>query len=371
MKSHHYKTWIELSGDAIKNNVREMRHVAGPEVKLMAIVKSNAYGHGIFTFSSYAEPYIDWFGVDSLREGVNLRQQGIRKPILVLGYTLPHYYEEAAAHDIALTFYNTEEIPTLRRTRNLRIHLKIDTGMHRQGIYPENLPKFLSLLGKGDHVQGIYTHLGSAKRMIPQFEKFTQLQIARFRDARAMLEEHVGRRILAHAAATAGTLNYPESHFDMIRSGIGLYGGSQGEMRIPVSLKPVLAWKTMVAQVKPVSEAGYVGYDMRGNVRVGSTLLVLPIGYWHGYDRRLSGVSRAKIEVLIRGRRARVCGTISMDMLVVEAPPGVRVRLGEEVVLLGAQGKEYITAAELAKNAGTISYDILTGLNPLIYREVV
>lgn len=366
-----YKTWIEISRSAIEHNIRELRHVIGPEVKLMAVVKSNAYGHGIFAFSRVAQRHVDWFGVDSLREGVHLCKQGIRKPILVLGYTLPEQYREAETHNITLTFYNREEIPALQRVPKLRVHIKIDTGMHRQGVPLDDLPTLLRSLKHASQIEGLYTHFSSAKERTPKFKKFTEQQINNFEEARAMLEAYTKRKLLAHAAATAGIVHYPQAHFDMVRSGIGLYGAFMGARELDTTFEPVLTWKTMIAQVKRISNDGQVGYDMRGRVRNGSTLLVLPVGYWHGYDRRLSGGLGGTAYVLVRGKRAPVCGIISMDMLVVRSPRGVRPRLGDEVVLVGKQGNNRVGIETLAREAGASQYDLLTGLNPLIYRKVV
>ena len=371
-----FKTWVEISKDAIKHNIGIFKEIIGPKTKLMAVVKSNAYGHGLWDFSGLVEKLgVDWFGADSLSEALKLREKGIKKPILVLGYTRSERLIEATKNNISLTFCDT---PNFRSCDDLKlkIHLKIDTGMHRQGIYPDDLAVFLKKLKKIPSliVEGVYTHFASAKDIC--YPDYTRRQLTEFNHSCQIIEKFGYRDILKHAAATAGTLLYPESHLDLVRVGIGLYGlwpSKEAEIQHEqilgrkISLKPVLTWKTVVAQVKNVKKGDYIGYDLTERMAKDAKIAILPIGYWHGFDRGFSGVG----EVLINGKRCRVLGRVSMDMIVVDISAAGKVEIEDEVVLLGRQGKEEIRAEELAQKIGTIPYEIITRINPQTPRIVV
>ncbi len=378
-----YKTRVEISKSAVKHNLGVFRRIIGPKVKLMAVVKSNAYGHGLMEFSYLAEQFgADYFGIDTLSEGIKLRKNGIEKPILVLGYTRHVRMAEAAKNNISLTIYNAEDLEFLLKNAKLfvkcplKIHLKIDTGMHRQGIYPEELPNFLKRLKKVSplELEGVFTHFASAKDITYPF--YTKWQLERFQKALNILAKAGFKKILRHAAATGAVFLYPESRFDMVRIGIGLYGlwpSKEAEIQHDkilnrkIALKPVLKWKTVVAHVKKIKKGEHIGYDLSERMIKDGKIAVLPVGYWHGYDRGFSGIG----EVLINGTRCRVLGKISMDMIVVDITKAGKVEVEDEVVLLGKQGEEEITAAELAQKIGTISYEIITRINPQTPRIVV
>lgn len=371
-----YKTWVEISKDAVNHNVGVFRKIIGQKTKLMAVVKSNAYGHGLWNFSWLAlKSGVDWLGVDSLSEALKLRKKGIKYPILVLGYTRRERFVEAARNRITLTIYDIVSLrhwgKKIRRfsAPSLKIHLKIDTGMRRQGIYPRDLPEFLKQIKKIPAValEGIYTHFASAKDITYPF--YTKKQFSEFKNACEILAPFGFKNILKHAAATGATILYPETHLDMVRVGIGLYGiwpskeaeAQHGEfIDREFFLKPVLSWKTIVAQVKKVKKGDYIGYDLTEKIIKDGKIAVLPIGYWHGFDRRFSGIG----EVLINGKRCRVLGRVSMDMIVVNIDTAGKVGVESEAVLLGRQGKEEIRAEELAQKIGTIPYEIITRINP-------
>ncbi len=382
-----YKTWVEISKNAVKHNIGVFRQIIGPKVKLMAVVKSNAYGHGLMEFSYLAEQFgADYFGIDTLSEGVKLRNPpaggGIKKPILVLGYTRHARMAEAAKNNISLTLYNAEDLDFLFKNAKLfvkhplKIHLKIDTGMHRQGVYPEDLPNFLKRLKKVSHLEleGVYTHFASAKDITYPF--YTKWQLEKFQKALNILTKAGFKKLLRHAGATGAVLLYSESHFDMARVGIGLYGlwpSKEAEIQHnkilgkKIILKPVLKWKTIVSQVKKVKKGEYVGYDLAERMVSDGKIAVLPIGYWHGYDRGFSGIA----EVLINGARCRVLGKVSMDMIVVDITKAGKIEVENEAVLLGKQKNGEITAFELAQKIGTIPYEIITRINPQTPRIVV
>ena len=370
------RTWIEIDSGALKKNYGTFRKIKGKKCALMAVIKSNAYGHGLTDIATLASHLnIDWIGVDSITEALALRESGIRKPILVLGFTLPERLADALHNSISLTISSIQGIELLRTVgpayAKLRIHLKIDTGMHRQGFLPEELPNALMHLGSMPHVEieGVYTHFAAAKD--PQNKNETLLQIERFEQALALLLTR-GIRPIRHAAATGGTLLFPQAHYDLVRVGIGMYGlWPAAEVRSAcspkITLYPVLSFRTVVGEVKLVKHGECIGYDFTECLARDSILAVLPIGYWHGYPRSLSNTGR----VLVRGKRAKILGRISMDMTVIDVTDIPNVRIGDIVTLIGKDGKDEITADDLATRSGRINYEIVTNLNPRIKRIVL
>ncbi len=383
---HGVRTWIEIDKNALEHNLGQFLNLIPKKTRFMAVVKSNAYGHGLVlaarALTSYKLPVTRlWFGVDSIVEALRLREEKIKNPILVLGSTLPSRMKEAAQENISLTISNFESLNALiRANRRIVFHLKIDTGMHRQGFLPADVFKLIKLLkrfsAKGGSAsggklvpQGIYTHFASKDWGYPAY---TELQFAQFKKALNHFERAGFRDLIRHAAASDATLLVPEAHLDMTRVGMLIYGywsSWVAKVKHPskISLRPVLAWKTIVSEIKEIPKGSYVGYDLTERVSRKTKIAVLPIGYWHGYDRGLSSVG----EVLIRGRRAKVLGRVSMDMIVVDVTDIPKVKVGDTVVLIGKQGKEAIWADELALKIGTSQYEFLTRINPLIERVLV
>ena len=298
----------------------------------------------------------------------------------MLGSTLPSRIKEAAENNIILTVSNFESLSSLiRANKRTAFHLKIDTGMHRQGFLPENIPLLIkNLKSRGINPNGVYTHFASAKDAA--YPTYTLTQLSKFNKTIVELRKAGFRGFLKHAAASGGVILFPESHLDMVRIGMGLYGywpSSEAKLGVSlrklkikneklktVELKPVLTWKTIISEIKEIPKGSYVGYDLAEKVYKKTKIAVLPIGYWHGYDRGLSGIG----EILIRGRRARVLGRVSMDMIIADATDIKNVKVGDEAVLIGRQGGGEIWADELALKIGTSQYEILTRINPLIRR---
>ena len=368
------RTWIEIDKNAALHNIGMFRGLIPKTTKLIAVVKSNAYGHGILDFPKAVQHMVDWFGVDSITEGLRLRKEGIRKPILVLGATLKSRLKDAARHDIAITVSNFETLRKVSKARPApKFHIKLDTGMHRQGFQPEEVFKLLAEIKNKkpktkDHFTGIYTHFAKAKAR--RLDPYTKEQLKKFEDAAGLFHRAGSKNVIRHAAATAGTFLYPEACLDMVRIGIGFYGLWPSQhvraARSDIRFQPVLSWRTVVVEVKDIARGECVGYDLTGCVRRPSKIAVLPIGYWHGFDRGLSNNGF----VLIRGRRVSVLGRVSMDMTVVDATNVPAVRVGDVVTLIGQDGKERISADEIARALGTINYEVVTRINPLIYRGI-
>lgn len=381
------RTWIEIDAKALPHNAGEFLKLIPKETRLMAVIKSNAYGHGLSLVAkalsdlplgngvSKWKPRFQvmlWFGVDSIIEALHLRKDGIKNEILVLGYTLPARLADAAKYDVIVSISNFESLSALAKMKKRsQFHLKLDTGMCRQGFLPEDVPRLIAFLKQSRlKPHGVFTHFSSAKD--PDDLAFTVKQCKTFLAMLDALETAGYTGCIRHAAATSGTLLFPQAHLNMVRIGMGLYGywpseeSQKMEKKLKMKFKPVLTWKAIIAEVKKIPKGSYVGYDGTERVSRDTSMAVIPIGYWHGYDRGLSSIG----EVLVRGRRAKVLGRISMDMAVIDVTDIPKVRVGDEVVLIGAQGKESIFADELAAKINTTAYEFLTRINPLIKREV-
>ncbi len=366
------RTWIEIDTKAIKANYHFFRKLVPKNVDICGVVKSNAYGHNFIEFAFELEKLgINMLAVDSLIEGLALRKSGIKTPILVLGYTLPEMFSKAVGKNIHLTISSIDGLQTFLKKPNAKkipIHIKVDTGMHRQGFLPKEQEEVLKILGltKGIKVEGLYTHFAAAKD--PSQTVFTNMQTAEFVRWRVALR-NAGRSPVAHASATGGAIVFPNANFDMVRVGIGLYGVAPSEeisrrLTLETKLKPTLSWKTIISETKEIPAGSGVGYDLTYHVQRPTRIAVCPVGYWHGYPRALSNTA----EVLVNGKRAPVLGRVSMDMIVIDVTDIPKAKTGDEVVLIGTSGKEKITATELARLAGTSAYEILTRLNPLMKR---
>lgn len=367
------RTWLEVDKAALKHNYGQFKSILRSETKMMAVVKSNAYGHGLIECGQFFEGIgADWLGVDSVVEAHKLRQVGIQCRMLVFGYIMGNNIKQAVLENISITVSNFDAldvITKLKIDKKIKVHIKIDSGMHRQGFQMSEISELIKCLQKAGgslNIEGVYTHFASAKK--PNDSDSTRRQIEIFESACQMLKG-AGYDFIRHAAATGGAIVYPEAHYDMVRIGIGLYGlWPSHEVRqdhsTEIKLVPALSWKTIVAEVKTVQRGESIGYDLTHTFKRQSRVAILPIGYWHGYDRELSNWA----DVLVHGQRARVVGRISMDMVTVDVTNIHRVKPGDEVVLLGRQGSEEVSADGLAAYCQTINYEIVTRLNPRMKR---
>ncbi|HUZ92395.1 MAG TPA: alanine racemase [Candidatus Paceibacterota bacterium] len=367
------RTWIEIDSRAARRNYDTFRKLIGRKTKLWSVVKSNAYGHGLMVFSKLVQEFgVDGFCVDSLVEGLRLRKEGIRKPILVLGPTLPALYKEAAKRKITITISNFDALKALAREKQIPdFHIKIDTGMHRQGFYLDGLPKAIKEISRSkfliSKLKGIYTHFASAKDV--NYPTYTEKQFAEFERAAALFKKAGFTNLVKHAAATGGALVNPKYHLDAVRIGIGLYGlwpSKELEVQLggELTLHPVLSWRAVVCEVKKIKTGDYIGYDLSERAPKDMQMAIVPVGYWHGFPRALSSGAGT---MTVRGKRARVLGKVSMDLTAIATVGGV-CAAGDTATLVGKDGSEEISAAEAAARAGTIHYEFLTRLNPLIER---
>ena len=367
------RTWIEVDRKALKYNYKILRDMLPKKVKFMSVVKSNAYGHGLIDFSREAQKIgVDWFGVDSIVEAIALREAGITKPILVLGYTLPEMLIGAVKHNISITVSTFELLGNISKmsfSTKIKVHIKVDTGMHRQGFQENEIEKVIMRLKELESkvkVEGLFTHFAGVKNS--KFSEFTKKQFESFKFWVHRFKKEKFTPII-HAGASSVVFIFPEAYFDMVRVGIAQYGlwPSKDVKRLTkptIKLKPILQWKTLVGEIKKVSKGNRVGYDFTEEFKKNSTIAICPVGYWHGYPRSLSSVGN----VSIHGKKAKVLGRVSMDMVVVDISniPGVKV--GDEVILVGSNGKGIVSAEEVADLAGASLYEIVTRINPLIRR---
>lgn len=371
-----FRTWIEISRSAAEHNYRIFRALINPETKLWAVVKSNAYGHGLLVFSKLIDKIgIDGFCVDSLLEGLKLRKEGIKKSILVLGPTLQNISDLAKKENITITVSSFDALRAIGQMKSPpNFHLKIDTGMHRQGFFMKDIPRIIRFLNDKrfalhDSLNGIYTHFASAKDT--NYPTYTDLQFNQFSKAVKIFETAGFKNLIKHVSATGGVMIDPKYHLNAVRVGIGLYGlwpAKELEIQLgsQINLEPILNWKTIISEIKNISSGQFVGYDLVERVLRPSKIAVLPIGYWHGLSRALSGVG----EILINGRRAKILGRVSMDLVVVDVT-GIKCGVGDSAILIGKDRNQKITAFELGQKSNTSHYEFVTRLNPLMERIII
>lgn len=354
------------------HNFREFKRIVGPKVKVCCVVKANAYGHSIKEAAQILNRAgAEWFGVDSLEEARLLRKAGIKIKILILGYIPLTNLALATAENFSITVYNLkilEKIVLLKLKKPIKIHLKIETGLNRQGIEEENMSEFIKFLkAHGDKfiTEGISMHFANIEDT--QNPSFALLQLKRFSNAVKEIEKRKVKFTLKHAAASAGAILYPQTHLNMVRVGIGLYGlYPSPQTAAKVKLRPVMTWKSVVAQIKNVDRGESVGYGRTWIAKDKTKIAVVPVGYFDGYDRKLSNCGR----VIIRGKYARIVGRICMNMFMVDISCISGVKLEDEVILVGKSGCCEITVDEIAGKIGTINYEVVSRINPAISRIV-
>jgi alanine racemase len=373
--SHSVRTWITISSRAVRANIHAFRKLIGPKVRLWAVVKSNAYGHGLSLFSRLASRHgIDGFCVDSIVEGIRLREDGITKPILVVGYTLPVHFAEAKKRDITVAISTFEGLRAIAKigSRAPRFHIKVDTGMHRQGFQFDDIVRVIKTISNDkfliSKIEGIFTHFATAKDIT--YPAYTERQFEEFQKMRSLFEQAGFKKLMCHTSATGGTLFNKKYHLDAVRIGIGMYGvWPSQELETELSdmrLSPVLSWYSLIGEIKNLKRGDYVGYDITERLTRPTRVAVIPVGYWHGFSRSLSSAG----DILVKGKRARVLGRVSMDMISVDVT-GILCHVGDKVTIIGKDKKEEITVQEFARRAGRSPYEVVTCINPLIARDII
>ncbi len=355
---------------ALRWNFRQARKKVGPQVKILSVVKANAYGHGACEMAEVLEDEgSDSFGTATVEEGIELRQRGIRSPVVVLAGVYPDQMEDIEKYDLTPVICESEVLTRLKklakkRKRPLNFHLKVDTGMGRVGFLASETASWLSHLSGLEELklQGVFSHFSRAESVS---HKYTKKQLESFRQVLQVLQANGHQPNYVHLANSAAIITLPEAYFTMVRPGLMLYGiYPSPEMVNEISLKPVLTWKTSIQQLKKVPKGFSISYGQTFTTQRESMIATLPLGYADGYKRSLSN----RGAVLVRGQRAPIIGTICMDLTMVDVTDIRGVNQGDEVVLLGQQKDAAISADEMASWANTISYEILTSISARVPR---
>ncbi len=361
------RTWAEISLDALRHNVEEYQRIADG-TPLMGIIKADGYGHGdVMTAGALHEAGVRFFGVSGLAEAICLRNGGVGGDILILGYTPPEQAELLSRYDITQTVYEQAYGERLSRAAQaagveVKCHVKIDTGMNRIGFVPQvqavlpvyRLPRL--------RFTGIFTHFCCADEDTPKGVQFTKTQFARFASViDGLVQEGIDVGV-RHCCNTAAALRFPEMRMDLVRVGIGLYGLSpEQDAENNPFLQPAMTMKSVVSMLKTVQPGEYIGYGATYQVQTPMRVATVPVGYADGYPRLLSNKGRMRVG----GAFAPVVGRVCMDQLMLDVT-GLPVKEGDEVVVFGAGGP---SADELARETGTINYEIVCGVSRRVPRE--
>ncbi len=373
------RIWIEISKSRIKNNLQTIRHLIGDQVLLAPCVKANAYGHGIVEISRLVLEYgANWLCVDSIGEAEVLREGGILQPLLIMGYVQRSELPKILKLDSKIFLYNLHTAQALsgiaqKARRSASVHIKVDTGMSRQGIPTSEVIDFVNQVRKLPNlkVEGIATHFATADN--PKDKTHFQRQLASFRQIFEDLKKEEIHIPIFHCCNSAATLLYPEAHFDLVRPGLSIYGyyPSQAVRDVcaqkNIKLLPALTLKTKITQIKEIPEGSCVSYGCTFVTERKTKIAILPIGYYDGLDRKLSNCGYA----LINGQKAKILGRVCMNMTIVDVTEIGDAAQEDEVVLIGRQGGEEISVEEMADLVGTINYEIITRLRESISRYYV
>ncbi len=371
-------TWAETDLAALAHNTRRLKGTVGEGVQMMVMVKANAYGHGAVEVArTVLANGAQMLGVAFLGEALALCQAGIEAPILLLGYCPSAEAPQIVAEGLRATVYSWQVAQALsqaatRAGKMARVHIKVDTGMGRLGLPPQQAAEFIKKAARlpGLIIEGVFTHLAvadspNARGIDGWGRRYTHAQLAAFR---ALLEGLERERIhipLAHAANSAAILAYPEAHFNLVRPGTAIYGlDPSPDVPCPADFRPVLSFKTTVSQVKELPAGSYVSYGCTHRSGRRARLAVIPVGYADGFRR----APRNWGQVLVGGTRAPVVGRVCMDQSMVEVSHIPEVRQGDVVVLIGLQGKERISAEEVAERLGTNNYEVASGISSRVPR---
>jgi alanine racemase len=380
MTPHLRPVWAEVDLGAITRNAARLKALAG-DAELCAVVKAQAYGHGPVRAADAAlNGGATWLGVALVEEGVALRDAGITEPVLVLSEP-PHdgdTWATVVRHRLTPTVYTQAAVEAAAKAvvaaggDPLPVHVKVDTGMHRVGAAPADAAELACAVdGRAELVlDGLFTHFAVADEVDGAGVAFTDAQVAAFRRVVDALAARGVRPRLLHACNSAGLLAHPDAAFDLVRCGIALYGLAPAPDLADrcAGLEPAMALKARVSYVKPVAAGERVSYGLCYRFDRPSWVATVPIGYADGVPRSL-GASGG--EVLIGGRRRPIAGTVTMDQLLVDCGDDTSVAVGDEVVLIGRQGDDVVSAWEWASRTGTIAYEIVCGISGRVPRDWV
>jgi alanine racemase len=363
----HRRCWVEIDGRALRHNLRVLRGLIPRTTRVLAVVKANAYGHGLVPLAREFEALgVDWLGVANVAEGMALRHGGVTHPILLLSATLPEEMPDAVQHHLTLTLSSVTETRALALAaraagRPAGAHFKIDTGMGRLGVWHREAEAELRavLAVKGVMITGLCTHFASA-------DENPAMTREQWRAITPFFEAHP--RLLCHAANSPAVTHGYGFHASMVRLGLALYGVPPHPRDARLGLQPALAWKSRVCLLTEVGPGRTVSYGATYRTKTRERHAVVAMGYGDGYFR----ANGPKGRLLVRGVRCPIRGRVTMDQIVIDVSRVPGVRMGEEIVALGAQKEDHVTARELAAQSGTIPWEILTNIGarvPRIYRH--
>lgn len=358
-------TWLEIDLSAIAHNTRRIKEIVGPDVDVMVTLKADAYGHGAIKVAQTAlNNGATWLGVACLPEAQILRDAGITAPILILGYTPAWQARDSLRYGVRATVFSIDVARALSRAavaldQEARVHVKVDTGMHRLGLFPEDALGFIQEIRDLPNlvIEGLFTHFSVADEADEWYREYTGQQLQKFQRLLSELDEAGIETAVIHAANSAATLTRPEAHFNLVRPGIAIYGlAPSPDVPLPQDFRPALTWKTQIAQVKELPPGSYVSYGATYRTDDHQRIAVIPVGYADGFRR----APRTWGEVLVHGQRAPLVGRVCMDQTMIDVTHIEGVRQGDEVVLIGEQGDDRITAEEVAEKLGTINYEVVS-----------
>ncbi len=373
----HNLIWAEISRSALRNNISLFRKLVGKNTLIAPCVKANAYGHGLEGCAYETDQAgADWFCVNSAWEAGRIRKRGIKKPVLILGHIGPSDFEAALEAEARSLIYDRAAASRLDQVAGrlgckAKVHIKLDTGMSRQGVLERDFDAFHEYLKTLDHIEieGVATHFASSDEPADNGHYAAQYRI--FKEVHERVSR--GHEYIFHCANSAAALLYRDAHFDMIRPGISVYGyypsPDVGEIcrAQGLLLEPALALKTVVAAVKDLPAGSKVSYSGTYTAENDLRIAVLPIGYYDGLDRKLSN----RGEVLMGGRRSKILGRVCMNITIADASAAPDVQAGDEVVIIGSQDSETVAVEELAARIGTINYEVTTRLRESMPRVFV
>lgn len=368
--------WVELDANNPNHNLGEIRRSRDFKGLHCAVVKSNAYGHGVREIVPLLTR-ADWFAVNSLDEGLELRAMGEQRPVLLLGHVPLERIDEARQADLRFVVYNFETLDAIEllppSEKQFLLHMKVETGTWRQGILPEDALRMARRIANttGTKLDGVYTHFANIEDTLSH--QYAEMQLETFENVLAKLESEGLNPPVIHTACTAAAILFSKTHFSMIRTGIGLYGlwpsretklSAESSGGVVPELRAVLSWKTSIVQLKDVPKDSYIGYGCTHRTTRLSRIAVLPVGYADGYRRSVGNTGW----VLLAGQRAPIVGRVCMNLCMVDVTDIAGAVLEDEVVLLGRSGTEEITAEILGQWMGTINYEVVTGISSLLPR---
>jgi alanine racemase len=379
MKS--WRTWIEINERSLQHNINALRALLEPNARFCAVIKANAYGHGMNEIASIAHRTgVDAFAVDNIDEALQIREKYPSALIIVLGFTMFDRYKDAINSQIYLTLYDKEGIEHAQSVghelaKTVFVNLKIETGTMRQGVSLEDLSDLALQIGRANHIKldSVSTHFADVENH--ENNEASAKQFGLFEKAINILASHGLYPSFKHCACSAAHILFPQTHMSLCRVGIAMYGlwpsesvqNNSRKLNINLELKPVLEWKTRVAQIKNIEIGTSVGYGFSEKIKRSGRIAILPVGYSDGYPRNLSSIG----EVLISGQSCKIIGRVCMNMMMVDVSNVPSITKENEVKLIGIDGMRKVSVEDLATKANTINYEIVSRINPTLARIII